>query len=90
MTISIRRSIAHVYEEKTMKNKLIDLNNHLFAQLERLSDEDIKGELLEEEINRTKAIGRVSQSIIDNARLALDAQKAIGDSIRHLPEMIGE
>jgi hypothetical protein len=32
----------------------------------------------------------VSQSIIDNARLALDAQKAIGDSIRHLPEMIGE
>jgi rRNA maturation endonuclease Nob1 len=62
----------------------------LFAQLERLSDEDIKGEQLEEEINRTKAIGRVSQSIIDNARLALDAQKAIGDSIRHLPEMLGE
>jgi rRNA maturation endonuclease Nob1 len=90
MTISTRRSIARVCEEKAMKNKLIDLNNHLFAQLERLSDEDIKGEQLEEEINRTKAIGRVSQSIIDNARLALDAQKAIGDSIRHLPEMIGE
>jgi rRNA maturation endonuclease Nob1 len=90
MTISTRRNIARVCEEKAMKNKLIDLNNHLFAQLERLSDEDIKGEQLEEEINRTKAIGRVSQSIIDNARLALDAQKAIGDSIRHLPEMIGE
>ena len=30
-----------------MKNTLGDLNNHLFAEIERLSDEDLQGEELE-------------------------------------------
>ncbi|MDY0037970.1 MAG: hypothetical protein RBS05_18825 [Zoogloea oleivorans] len=72
-----------------MKNKLIDLNNHLFAQLERLSDKDNSGENLQEEIERSKAVGSIARNIIDNARLALDAQKALGDSVRTLPAMIG-
>jgi hypothetical protein len=72
-----------------MKSKLIDLNNHLFAQLERLSDEDTVGEKLSEEIERSRAIGMTARNIIDNARLALDAQKALGESVRKLPLMIG-
>jgi hypothetical protein len=58
-----------------MKNKLSDLNNHLFAQLERLGDEGIKGEELTEEISRAKAISSVATQIIANGSLVLEAQK---------------
>ena len=33
-----------------IKNKITDLNNHLFAELERLSDEELKGDELKAEI----------------------------------------
>ena len=71
------------------KNKLMDLNNHLFAQLERLSEEDLAGDKLKDEIDRSRAIGGIAKFIIDNASLALQAQKALGDTIREVPEMIG-
>ncbi|MCY9802672.1 hypothetical protein OTK51_04420 [Vibrio scophthalmi] len=58
-----------------MKNQLIDLNNHLFAQMERLSDENLSDENLQREIERTKAVALVSKQIVDNASLALSAQK---------------
>ena len=73
-----------------MKNKLIDLNDHLFAQIERLSDEELTGERLHEELSRTKAITGVATQIIGNARLALDAQVAIHDNmIKQPPKMLG-
>ena len=58
-----------------MKNKLIDLNDHLFEQLERLNDEDLKGEELETEMNRAKAIAGIAQTIINNGDLMLKAHK---------------
>jgi len=64
-------------------------NKHLFAQLERLSDEETLGEKLDEEIGRSRAVGSIARNIIDNARLALDAQKALGDTVRELPAMMG-
>ena len=62
-----------------MKNKLTDLNNHLFAQLERRGDESLDSEKLKDEIARSKAITAVSSQIVNNARLALDAQIAVRD-----------
>lgn len=59
-----------------MKNKLTDLNNHLFAQLERLSEEDLKSDKLTEEITRAKAVTDVAKNIIENGRLILDATVA--------------
>ena len=60
-----------------MKNKLADLNNHLFAQLERLGDESLSGEKLKSEIERSKAISQVAQNIIGNAKVVLDAHIAV-------------
>lgn len=58
-----------------MKNTLADLNNHLFAQMERLSDEELKGEALQEEIRRAETVCGVACQIIANGELALKAEK---------------
>ena len=52
-----------------MKNTLGDLNNHLFAQLEKLGDDDLTGEELESELKRTDAICDISEQIIKNGEL---------------------
>ncbi|MGX1196364.1 hypothetical protein [Parvibaculum sp. MBR-TMA-1.3b-4.2] len=52
-----------------MKNKLTDLNDHLFAQMERLSDEELTQEQIEQEVKRTEAIVSVSDQIVRNAAL---------------------
>lgn len=43
-------------------------------QLERLNDEDIKGEQLQEEITRAKAISNIAAQIINNGALVLKAE----------------
>ena len=58
-----------------MKNTLGDLNNHLFAQLERLSDEELNGEQLKEEMQRAKAVTGLASQIIANGTLVLKGKQ---------------
>lgn len=65
-----------------MKNKIVDLNNHLFAQLERLGDENLSTEQLELEVRRTNAIVAVSEQLISSATVSLGAAKLIAENSR--------
>lgn len=51
------------------QNKLTDLNNHLFEEMERLMDDDLSEEDIKKEIKRANAITSVSNQIISNMRL---------------------
>lgn len=72
-----------------MKNRLSDLNDHLFAQLERLSEEGLSSEAIEDEVKRADAMVKVADKIVDNARLNLQACELVakhGDRfMKHLP-----
>ena len=57
------------------RNKLTDLNDHLFEQLERLNDDELTEEQLNKEISRSKAMQDIAKQIIDNSRVQLDATK---------------
>ena len=69
------------------RNKLTDLNNHLFAQLERLNDEDTKDEKMEIEIRKAKAVSQVASEILKSSKLSLDAARLVHEGyINEVPE----
>ncbi len=76
-----------------MKNKLTDLNDHLFAQLERLGDEDLSPEEIEKEVKRADAVVAVSDQIVKNAALQIKAAEIVaeyGGMVKeHLPMIKG-
>jgi len=58
-----------------MKNKLTDLNDHLFETIEFLGDRSIKKEELAEELRRAEMQCKVAQQLIANGNLILKAVK---------------
>jgi hypothetical protein len=72
------------------KNKLTDLNNHLFMQIERLGDENLSGDELKMEIERSRAISGVANQIINNVKVCVDGMKAFNEGlIKKAPPMLG-
>ncbi|MDI9412755.1 MAG: hypothetical protein QM401_04160 [Bacillota bacterium] len=71
-----------------MRNTLTDLNNHLFAQMERLSDEDLKGEELQEEIGRAKAVSSIAKDIVSNANTVLKAHEQLNAFSKKDPKQL--
>jgi hypothetical protein len=75
-----------------MKNKLSDLNDHLFAQIERLSQEELTAEQIDTEVKRGNAIVAVADQILRHASLQVQAAKIVSDHgidpSPHLPALV--
>lgn len=61
-----------------MKNKITDLRDHMFAALERLSDESLSMEELELEIKRSQTVSNVGKVIVESAKTQLSYAKLTG------------
>lgn len=74
-----------------MKNKMSDLKDHLFAQLERLADEFLTAEQIETEVKRSEAIVAVADQITEGAKLQLTAAKLFAEHgagvVPYLPQI---
>jgi len=71
-----------------MKNKLGDLNDHLFSQLERLGEEGMSQEDIEKEAKRADAMVAVADQIIENSKLRLAAAKLYAEHGDHIKPML--
>lgn len=56
-------------------NNIQDLNKILFERIEALENNELSDDALNREITKTDAIVKVSTTILNNAKLALEAQK---------------
>lgn len=62
-----------------MQNNIADLNNHLFACIERLNQENLTQEQLAVEIARSKQVADVAKTIIDSGKLMVEAVKTFSE-----------
>jgi hypothetical protein len=61
-----------------VKNKLTDLQNHLFELMEKLNDDGLTGEDLETEIRRSDAFSALAVIAVKNAKLIAKCAEAYG------------
>lgn len=56
-----------------MKNKLTDLSNYLFEQIERINDDSLSDEELDKQIKKSEQINTLAETIIKNGELQFKA-----------------
>ena len=72
----------------TSNGTLATLNDHLFAQLDRLSKTDMTPEEIEQEAQRAEAIVSIADQITGNSRVQLAAAKLFAEHGHHVLEML--
>jgi hypothetical protein len=60
------------------RNKMSDVRDHLFMALERLGDEDLSGDKLQEEVTRCKQIKEIASVLIESAKTEVDFLRVTG------------
>jgi hypothetical protein len=78
-----------------MKNKLSDLQNHLFEMIEILNDINLKGEKLDIEIKRAFAVNELAKTVVANGALMVKCVDVlygipVSDDVPLIPKADGE
>ncbi len=60
------------------QNKIDNVRDHLFMQLERLNDDSLTPEQMEIEIEKAKAVSQVAATLIQTAKVEIDFINAMG------------
>lgn len=69
-----------------MKSKMTELNDHIFAQLERLGKSDQTSEQIEAEVKRGQVVAALADQIVRGAAVQVAAAKLValhGDKMQH-------
>ena len=74
-----------------MRNSLADLNDYLFEQIERVNDDELKGEELKMQLQRSKMVCQLGSVIVQNAAVMVQGMKVsseYGIERKDMPQMI--
>lgn len=74
-----------------MKNTLKDLRNYMFEQMERLNDDDLTQEALDEQLKKAEGMTKIASVIVNTADLEFKAIKYVNEfgNNANLPEVLG-
>jgi len=74
-----------------MENTAVDLHNHLFAQLDRVTNTSLKGAELIEEMRRADTVCKISAQIISNQNMVINAHRMAEDcGLTELPNILSD